>query len=426
MTVIDWTAARAGRAARDRRRDARADAAVEPVVSPQGGLGLAVAGLVLVLALLGSVMILSASSVAALEDAGSSFAVFVRQCLWLVLGCIALGVGAKVDHHRWARAVPVLVIGAFGLLLAVLVPGLGVEVNGAQRWIGVGFVQLQPAEPAKLAVIVFCAALVARNEHRVGELDVVLRPALVVLGGFATLLMLQPNLGTTIVLCVIVGAMLLHAGLPMRILAGLGAAATVAAVGFALSAPYRRARVTAFLDPWADPGDTGYQTIQSLIGVASGGVSGVGLGASRAKWGFLPEAHTDFVFAVVGEELGLIGCLFVVGLFVALAAVGFRVAHRARDAFGATLAVGITTWFAFQAFVNVGAVLSLLPVTGVPLPFVSFGGSSLLATMFAAGILVNVASQGVVPVDPVRDRIAARRAANGADRRTGPSTPRRR
>lgn len=377
-------------------------------------LGLSLVVVVAVLSLLGSVMILSASSVWAVEEVGSAFAVFLRQCMWLVISSVAMVVGARLDYHRWARLVPLLVLGALGLLVAVLIPGIGMNVNGAQRWIGFGFLQLQPAEPAKFALIVFCAALVARNAHRVHDLGVVLRPALVVLGMFAVLLMKQPNLGTTMILCAIVGGMLLWAGIPMRILGILGGTAVVLGTTFALSADYRRARITGFLDPWENAGDSGYQTIQSLIGVASGGVSGTGLGASRAKWGFLPEAHTDFVFAIIGEELGLIGCLFVVALFAALIALGLRIAHRASDPFGAMLAVGITTWFAVQGFVNVGAVLSLLPITGVPLPFVSFGGSSLVATMLAAGVLVNVAFQGEELDNPVRARIAARRARNAA------------
>ena len=400
---------------------ARGDAEVTGA-TPQQRLGITMVVLVLVLSLLGSVMILSASSVEAMELTGSSFAVFTRQCLWLLVGCLCLYLGARIDYHRWASLVPVLVLGSGGLLVAVLVPGVGVSVNGAQRWVGFGSLQLQPAEPAKFAIIVFCAALIARNHHRIDDVHAVLRPVLVVLGLFAALLMLQPNLGTTIVLCVIVGGMLLYSGIPLRVLGVLSTAGAALGVVFALSAPYRRARVTAFIDPWKDAGDTGYQTIQSLIGVASGGVSGTGLGASRAKWGFLPEAHTDFVFAIIGEELGLIGCLFVVALFAATIVCGLRIAARARDTFGTMLAIGITVWFSFQAFVNVGAVLSLLPITGVPLPFVSFGGSSLMATMLAAGLLVNVALQGDAAQHPVRVRIAARRAHNAARRGSSRST----
>jgi len=417
MTAIGLRRPRAGRLRlvpepRAGHREAEPSAATGATTSQRLGLGLVV--VVAVLSLLGSVMILSASSVVAVEEAGSAFAVFIRQCMWLVIGAVGLVVGARLDYHRWARMVPGLVLTTLGLLVLVLIPGIGVNVNGAQRWIGFGFLQLQPAEPAKFALIVFCAALVARNAHRVEEFAVVLRPALVVLGMFAALLMKQPNLGTTMVLCAIVGGMLLWAGIPMRVLALLAGSAAALGTLFALSADYRRERVVGFLDPWENAGDAGYQTIQSLIGVASGGVSGSGLGESRAKWGFLPEAHTDFVFAIIGEELGLIGSLFVVALFAALIALGLRIAQRAADPFGSMLAVGVTTWFAVQGFVNVGAVLSLLPITGVPLPFVSFGGSSLLATMLAAGVLVNVAFQGEEPENPVRARIAARRARNAA------------
>ena len=385
---------------------------------PQAALGASLVDFVVILSLIGSVMILSASSVAALDLGGSSFAVFFKQCAWLAMGLVFLLVGARVDYHRWASWVPLMILGSFGMLVAVLVPGVGINVNGAQRWIGAGELQIQPAEPAKLAMIVFVSALVARERHRIQDFYAVLRPTLVVLGVFVVLLMLQPNLGTTAVVCGMVGCMLLWAGVPGRILGVLAASGVALGFAFAMSADYRRARVTAFLDPWENAGDSGYQTIQSLIGVASGGLTGTGLGESRAKWGFLPEAHTDFVFAIIGEELGLIGALIVVGLFAGMIACGLRIAGRAGDDLGTMLAVGVTAWFSIQAFVNVGAVLGLLPVTGVPLPFVSFGGSSLLTTMLAAGILVNVAIHGSPPVHPVRERIAARQAANAARQRS--------
>ncbi len=377
----------------------------------QTTLAAAMVVLVVVLSLIGSVMILSASSVAAAEMGGSSFSVFFRQCAWLAVGLVALFIGSRIEYHRWSNVVPLLILGSAGMLFVVLIPGIGRNVNGAQRWISAGGLQIQPAEPAKFAMIVFVAAFVAREHHRITDLRVVLRPVLAVLGIFAVLLMKQPNLGTTAVMCAIVGCMLLWAGVPGRVLALLAGAGLLLGTVFALSADYRRARITAFLNPWENAGGTGYQTIQSLIGVASGGVSGTGLGASRAKWGFLPEAHTDFVFAIIGEELGLIGSLVVVGVFAAMIVCGLRIAARASDTFGAMLAIGVTAWFAVQAFVNVGAVLGLLPITGVPLPFVSFGGSSLLATMLAAGVLVNVAIHGHAPHDPARHRIATRRAA---------------
>ena len=205
--------------------------------------------------------------------------------------------------------------------------------------------------------------------------------------------LLQPNLGTTVVLAAIVFGMLFAAGVPSLPLAAYGLAGVGGAMVLALGEGYRRRRLLAFVDPWSDPLNTGYQTIQSQVSLASGGLIGVGLGASRAKWGFLPYAHTDFIFAIIGEELGLVGAALVVGLFLALGYLGIRAAVGAADPFGRLVAAGITTWFCAQAFVNIGAVIGILPITGVPLPFVSFGGSSLVAAMAAAGLLLNVARQ---------------------------------
>jgi cell division protein FtsW len=222
----------------------------------------------------------------------------------------------------------------------------------------------------------------------------VLRPVLMVVGTAAALLLLQPNLGTLIIATGAVAVVVYLSGASLLRLAGWGALGFGAAAVAALGASYRRARVLAFLDPWADPANTGYQTIQSLVGIASGGLTGVGLGASRAKWGFLPYAHTDFIFAIIAEELGLIGALTVLALFVALGLFGVRAALRAPDAFGMMLAAGITTWFVLQALVNVGAVVGLLPITGVPLPFVSYGGTSLVVNLVAMGVLLSIARQG--------------------------------
>jgi len=205
------------------------------------------------------------------------------------------------------------------------------------------------------------------------------------------LIMLQPNLGTTLIILGIVAVMLFTAGAPMRPMAVIAALLAVMGVALAWAAPYRRARVLAFLDPWADPAGTGYQTLQATSAIAEGGWTGVGIGASRAKWGFLPFAHTDFIFAIIAEEFGIIGATFVVALYGGLVVVGSRVARRAPDAFGMLLATGITAWFGLQALVNMGAVAGLLPITGVPLPFVSAGGSALLANMAAAGVLLGVA-----------------------------------
>ena len=379
------------------------------------------AGLLAVVAtlnLLGLVMVLSASSVIALDDYGSSWYVVLRQALWLVVGTIACVVVLRVDYHRWRRpAVPALALSVL-LLALVLVPGLGVEVNGASRWLGYGPLSLQPSELAKLTVLVFAADLLARRAAWMDDTRLTLVPVTVVFGVIALLLMAQPNLGTTIVLGAIVLSLLWVAGTPMVPLTGLAAAGAATATGLAMWEPYRRARVLAFLDPWSDYQNAGYQNIQSLVGIASGGITGTGLGESRAKWGFLPYAHTDFIFAIIGEELGLIGALVVVVLFVALCVLGCRAALLAPDRFGMLLAAGVTVWFGVQAFVNVGAVIGILPITGVPLPFVSYGGSSLLFSMIAAGLLLNVARQAQLPDErrkraapPPRSATEGRRAA---------------
>jgi cell division protein FtsW len=378
------------------------------------------AGLLAVVAtlnLLGLVMVLSASSVIALDDYGSSWYVVLRQALWLIVGTIACVVVLRVDYHRWRRsALPALAL-SMVLLALVLVPGLGVEVNGASRWLGYGPLSLQPSELAKLTVLLFAADLLARRAAWMDDARLTLVPVTVVFGAIALLLMAQPNLGTTIVLGAIVLSLLWVAGTPMIPLSGLAAGGAVAATALAMWEPYRRARVLAFLDPWSDYQNAGYQNIQSLVGIASGGITGTGLGESRAKWGFLPYAHTDFIFAIIGEELGLIGALVVVVLFVALCVLGCRAALLAPDRFGMLLAAGVTVWFGVQAFVNVGAVIGILPITGVPLPFVSYGGSSLLFSMIGAGLLLNVARQAQLPDErkraapPPRSASERRRAA---------------
>ena len=343
------------------------------------------------LCLLGLVMVMSASSVVGLYQFGSTWYFVKRQAIWLVIGLAVLVVTMRIDYHLWRRLSGPLLVLSLGLLVLVLVPGIGREVYGSTRWLGFGPVQIQPSEFAKLGAVLFVADLLARRSHRIQDLRVTLKPVVLITGAMGALVLLQPNLGTTMVLGSIVVAMLFVAGTPLLPLGGLAVGGAAAAGALAMAAPYRRARVTAFMDPWRDPLDTGYQTIQSLVGIAQGGWAGVGLGASRSKWGFLPFAHTDFVFAIIAEEAGLVGASVVVGLFIALCWLGIATALRAPDMFGTLVAAGLTTWLAVQAFVNIGAVIGILPITGVPLPFVSFGGSSMLATMGATGILLNVA-----------------------------------
>lgn len=348
-------------------------------------------GVLAVLNIVGLVMVLSASSVVSLQETGSSWSYFTKQAEWMVLGVIAAVclVHLRLDE---LRRFSLLSLGVCCVgLVAVHVPGLGVTANGATRWIAVGPVQIQPSEITKFALLVFAADWLARNHRHLSVERISVRPVMLALGVVAALVMAQPNLGTTIVIATIVFAILYAAGVPRRplVIWGLGGAA--AAVALALGSSYRRARVLSFLDPWADPQRNGYQLIQSRVGLASGGVFGVGLGASRAKWGFLPFAHTDFIFSIIGEELGLVGAAVVVGLFIAFGVLGIRAAMHADTRFHASIAVGVTTWIVVQAFVNIGAVIGILPITGVPLPFISYGGTSLLVTLAAAGMLLNVA-----------------------------------
>jgi cell division protein FtsW len=354
-------------------------------------LFVALAFLIAVFNLLGLVMVMSASSVVALDEYGSSWYFVSRQATWAAVGTVALVITAKVDYHRWRRFAGAFVLLAL-VLLAVVLP-IGTGTRGATRWIGVGPLTFQPSELAKLALLVWVADLLARRAAYMHNLRATLRPVIVVLAAMATLVMLEPNLGTTIVLAAVALTMCYVGGAPLGPLARWSTFGIGAATALALAAPYRRARVLAFLDPWADPMDKGYQNIQSMVGLAEGGFWGKGLGAGTAKWGFLPLAHSDFIFAVIGEELGLVGATAVVGLFVLLAMVGIRIALHAPDRFGLLLAVGVTSWFCVQAFVNIGAVIGILPITGVPLPFVSAGGSSLVFGMAAAGLLLSVARQ---------------------------------
>jgi cell division protein FtsW len=346
---------------------------------------------VAVLNVVGLVMILSASSVAALSSYGSSWHFFNRQLVWAVLGVVAFVVTSRVDYRTWRRFALPLVAVSVALLVVVLIPGVGIHVDGARRWLGVGQLRFQPSEVAKLALVLFAADRLSTHWRAVRDLRVATLPVLGVLGAFCILVLLEPDLDSTIVLAVAALAVLAVGGAPWKHLLSITAIGAAGATYFALAVPYRRARVMAMLDPFADAGNTGYQIAQSLIALGSGGWDGVGLGAGRAKWLFLPNAHTDFIFAIIGEELGLIGTMLVVALFACFGIAGLRVALRAPDRFGTLLAAGITAWVVGQAAINLAAVVGLLPVSGIPLPFLSAGGSSLVFTMAAAGILANVA-----------------------------------
>ncbi|MXV98012.1 MAG: putative lipid II flippase FtsW [Acidimicrobiaceae bacterium] len=345
------------------------------------------------LVLLGLVMALSATAAPSLSGTDSAWSLFKSQAMWLGVGVLALLVLLRIDYHHWKRLAPIG-LGVSVLLLALTaVPNVGLSANGARRWLGVGPVVFQPSEIAKIAFVVFVADLLSRPDRHMEDTRATLQPVLMLTGGMAGLLMLQPHLGTTVLIVGVALTMLYFAGARFsHLLAATVVGAGLTAMLIAYS-PWRRDRMLGFLDPWADPYGNGYQTLKSLHAMASGGVDGLGLGAGRAKWGFLPYAHTDFIFAVIGEELGMIGSLFVVILFVAIAAAGLGVALRAPDRFGMLLAVGVTAWILLQAALNMGAVLAIFPVVGITLPLLSFGGTSLVATLAAMGVLLNVARQ---------------------------------
>ncbi len=375
-----------------------------PTTRPQAGDGPGKApwpaGFVLLLSLLavlnliGLVMVLSASSVESLRQFGSPWYYFERQLLWLALGSAVFALVVRWDYRNSRRLATLAMIAALAMLVAVLVPGIGVNVSGSSRWVGVGSWRVQPSEFAKLALLLFAADVLDRRADRMADWRYSMGPVLLAFGALGALVMIQPDMGTTMVLACVVLAALYVAGSPLRPMAGVLGLGGLAALLMAVAAPYRWRRMTAFLHPFADASNTGYQSAQGLVALGSGHLTGVGIGASRASWGYLPNQHTDFIFAIVGEETGLIGTLMLIGLFVAFAFLGVRAACRAPDRFGAVLAGGVTAWIVGQAVINIGAVVGLLPVTGVPLPFVSFGGSSLVIALGASALLCNVAKQG--------------------------------
>jgi cell division protein FtsW len=352
-----------------------------------------------VLVLLGLVMSFSASIVDAAEQ-GQPFAVLGRQLLWAAIGTVGFVVAASLDHRFWRRVSwPLLLIALAGLAL-LLVPGVGEERFGATRWIQFGPLSLQPSELMKVAALLWVADVLERKRPSDGRLHTVphlLIPAIPLLLLMGLLVLLQPDLGTTILLALIIGAILWVEGLPGRYVVAVVVAGAAAVAVLSVTATYRMQRFQGWLAPEADPAGAGFQLLQSWVALGSGGLFGVGLGSSRGKWNFLPNPETDFIFAIIGEELGLVGALVVLALFALLLYLGLRVAYAVPHGFGRTVALAITAWLVGQALINVGTVIGLLPITGVTLPLVSVGGSSLVTTLLALGILVAVARSQVPP-----------------------------
>ena len=385
----------------------------------------------LALVAFGLVMVYSATSAAAAIGQGDPMTYLKRHAIYAVLGIGLMIAASRVDNRKLRLLAPPLVAGSIVLCLVVI--AVAPEVNGAKRWLYFGPVSFQPSELAKLALLLFAAAWLARNgaPRTLGELW---RPLGFLATVFAGLFLLQPDLGTTIALLLMLAGMLVVAGVPARTLVAAGGLAGTLGLAAIWISPYRRERIFSFLDPWRDPTDTGFQTVQATIGLGSGGLTGQGLGESVQKINYLPEAHTDMILAIIGEELGLIGTTAVIAGFAAFAFAGFTIALRCRDPFGKLVAAGITSLVCGQAAVNLAAVLGIAPLTGIPLPFVSFGGTSLLVLLAAVGILLNIAvderapSRAAVPDRRRRDgraRDPVARRGGGAARARRPRDVRR-
>jgi cell division protein FtsW len=332
------------------------------------------------------VMVYSASAVLALERFQQPYLFLIKQALLMVLGLAILAIATRVDYRTYRNEA---FIWSLIALVALMLVGVLFRpaVNGTQRWFGVGGLGIQPSELAKIACVFFTALMLERRMHRIDEVSYSLLPIGIIVGALVGLILLQPDFGTAMSLLLIMSVMVFAAGLHYRFIVGSILAVLPVVL---VSAPYRRRRMMAFWDPWADPLGDGFQIIQSLIAVGTGGVTGTGIMAGVQKLFYLPEPHTDFIFAVIAEELGLIGATAILVCFGIIAWRGLRIATRAEDAFGAFVALGLTTMIVVQAFVNMSVVLGLLPTKGIPLPLVSAGGSSVLISLLGMGILLNI------------------------------------
>jgi cell division protein FtsW len=362
---------------------------------------------------IGLVFVLSASSVMSMAHSQNAWAVFVRQAQFAVLGCVAFYVGARVDYRVWNRWAPVLLGLTLVTLFVVLIPGIGRKVGPSYRWIGSSTFGFQPSEVAKLVLVFFAARLLARRLDSLDDWKQSLLPVMIVTATLCFLVILEPDLDTAIEIGLITFCVLLAAGIPWKHLWTLvGAGAAVVGL-YVLLTPFRRGRLEVFLHPETASKDKAWQITQSLIALGNGGWTGVGLGNGHAKWLFLPAAHTDFIFAIIGEETGVLGSLFVLAMFGLFAVVGCKTALRAPDRFGMLVAAGITAWVCGQTLLNIAMVVGLVPVTGTPLPFISAGGSSLVVLMAATGVLANIARQCTLPTPTRSPAHPALRRAHG-------------
>jgi cell division protein FtsW len=354
-----------------------------------GSLDGVILGVVIALTLIGLIMVFSASGVMAETRFRESTYFLQRQGIWLTLGFLIMFVAARLDYGMWRSLTPKVLIGCVALLLLVLF--IGSEINGARRWLHVSWFSIQPSELAKLAIVLYLAMYLAKPDLRLNEWRTGFLPPVLVVGAMSFLIVIEPDFGSAVVMGTVMVSLLYLAGARYLHLLGLGLLLVPLMAGLVLRSPERLERLVSFWNPWVDATGSGYQLVQSFVALQHGGVFGVGLAQGRQKLLYLPEGHTDFVLALLGEELGLIGTTTLLVLFAVLVIKGFRVAAQARDVYGRYLALGITLLLGIQALMNAGVVSGLLPTKGLTLPFVSYGGSSLLTSMLAVGMLLSVA-----------------------------------
>lgn len=339
------------------------------------------------------VMVYSASAVMAGERFGQPYLFFTKQALWATLGVALMSMVMRVDYRTWRNERLIwTLLGIVGLLLVAVL--FASKVNGTRRWFAVAGFGIQPSELAKVAAVLFTALTLERRMHRINEVTFSVLPIALIVGAMVGLILLEPDFGTSVSLLAVIAVMIFSAGLSYRYVVTAGVVTAIGLAVVLVQAKYRLDRLSSFLNPWADPLGTGFQIIQSLIAVGTGGIFGKGLMESRQKLFFLPEPHTDFIYSVIAEELGLIGAVVILACFGVLAWRGLRASLRAPDPFGAYLALGLTMMIVLQAFVNISVVLGLAPTKGIPLPLVSAGGSSLLINLLAVGVLLNISQHG--------------------------------
>ncbi len=345
---------------------------------------------VIVLSVVGIVMVYAASAYTAMVRFHDPFYFLKKEFIFFMIGIAGMLIMANINYIylRWL-VFPILILCLF-LMILVLVPGIGIEVGGARRWLRVGTLTFQPSELAKFGLVIYIAHSLMRKQDKIKDFTYGFVPYVVIMGIFFMLMMLQPDFGTAVSMAAVILLMLFMAGTRIRYLAGLFLVSLPLLYAMIMSEGYRRDRFLAFCDPWKDASGTGFQIIQSFLAIGSGGLTGVGLGEGRQEFLFLPEPHTDFIFAVIGEQFGFIGALLVVAAFALLFYRGMLISIRSVDAFGRYLSLGLTTMISIQALINFGVVVGLLPTKGLTLPLISYGGSSLVMTLFGAGILLNI------------------------------------